>query len=313
MTDTSTTPSTKPISFRPLPTLRAAYSDRTAHLMAQLSKLAYIKLETDQGRAELKSRIQPAGFALKNTYWHDPDNEDGAQSDLGLQGFFATHAEFAVLVFRGTNDFKDWQTNINFAREKIPVGTFEGKENFVRVHRGFYRAFEQRRAKIQQDISEIEQTDRTKPIFITGHSLGGAMAQIATATFTSDQIAACYTFGSPRAGGRQLDRFVKPPHYRLTHGFDIVPFTPFSLLDYHHTGDARHIGGTPPRLYRHRRSRTKHAWLWPLAFASVVLRRKFIGTTHHKIDQYVDKLETLVTRRASLTVHAAIEDDAPKP
>ena len=61
------------------------------------------------------------------------------------------------------------------------------------------------------------------PIYFIGHSLGGALAQIATAKFGSDRVAACYTFGSPRVGSAFFDLWVKPPSYRVVNYADLVP------------------------------------------------------------------------------------------
>jgi Lipase (class 3) len=71
------------------------------------------------------------------------------------------------------------------------------------------------------------------PIYITGHSLGGAPAQIASAVLGDDQVAACYTFGSPLVGNIYFDLWVKPPSYRLINYADIV--------GYRHAGDARYL------------------------------------------------------------------------
>ena len=66
--------------------------------------------------------------------------------------------------------------------------------------------------------------------FVAGHSLGGALALMATAELANhddpdvrDSIAACYTFGCPRAGDASFDLFVKAPLYRITNGVDLVP------------------------------------------------------------------------------------------
>jgi hypothetical protein len=63
-----------------------------------------------------------------------------------------------------------------------------------------------------------------------------------------DSIAACYTFGCPRAGDGSFDTFVKAPLYRITNGVDIVPAVPPAILGYSHVGDSRHFGerGAPP-------------------------------------------------------------------
>jgi triacylglycerol lipase len=67
---------------------------------------------------------------------------------------------------------------------------------------------------------------RDLPLYICGHSLGGALAIVATWKLESRYNAACYTFGGPRVGNSACaDRF-KTPIYRIVNGADPVPFIP---------------------------------------------------------------------------------------
>jgi hypothetical protein len=51
------------------PILRAAYSDRTAWLMAEMSRLAYIKFETSpENMGLLSASLNTAGFQLVSTF-----------------------------------------------------------------------------------------------------------------------------------------------------------------------------------------------------------------------------------------------------
>src|SRR6516162_5958527 len=72
------------------------------------------------------------------------------------------------------------------------------------------------------------------------HSLGGALAQIAGAVLGSDQVAACYTYGSPRVGNFYFDPWVKVPSYRVMNYADIVPQVPLPIA-YRHSGDPRYM------------------------------------------------------------------------
>jgi Lipase (class 3) len=151
--------------------------------------------------------------------------------------YIAQADDIVVLSFRGTQSIKNWHTNFQ-VRLVHPDGT----DPKLLVHEGFYKAFialddpavyfqkRSRTFSLQKKMEEIKQTTKGAiPIYITGHSLGGALAQIATAVFGSDQIAACYTFGSPRVGNSYFDLWVKPPSYRVMNYADIVPTVPFPL------------------------------------------------------------------------------------
>ena len=80
----------------------------------------------------------------------------------------------------------------------------------------------------------------TLGFYITGHSLGGALAQIAAAALDRDNLAACYTFGSPRVGTAGFDEQVKCPHYRVINNWDLIPGLPLAFFrGYRHNGESR--------------------------------------------------------------------------
>ncbi|MCP4020862.1 MAG: lipase family protein, partial [Desulfobacteraceae bacterium] len=68
---------------------------------------------------------------------------------------------------------------------------------------------------------------QAKPLFISGHSLGGALATIAAKElYHKGGIAACYTFGSPRVGDAEWISSIKTPFYRLVNAADCVTMLP---------------------------------------------------------------------------------------
>jgi predicted lipase len=135
--------------------------------------------------------------------------------------YIARSRDLIILSFRGTKSVQNWATNFHVALIH-PDGTAED----LRVHDGFYRAFKtlsDGKDGLDEKIAEIKDNTGGKiPIYITGHSLGGALAQIASAVFGDDQVAACYTFGSPRVGNSYFDLWVKVPSYRLLNHADIA-------------------------------------------------------------------------------------------
>ena len=136
---------------------------------------------------------------------------------------------YLVLAFRGTEKkISDWLTDARC------VPTVEGKS---KVHSGFLEAFavkEDADGKTVKDaVEDILAGDEAKdengkplPLFITGHSLGGALALLATKLVAPDVNGACYTFGAPRVGNYECFRFLKTPVYRIVNSSDIVPRVP---------------------------------------------------------------------------------------
>ena len=223
------------------PVGRAAYSDRTAWLMSEMSRLAYLKFEgaaaaresivddlaelTDKAaigakleefeklllssgdqREELESELSGADFHLVRAF-----------NSRDTQAILATREKperLAILAFRGTEaSFGDIKTDLN-ARF-----IYRGKQ---KIHNGFLKAFQVVESQIRSALREHPE----HKLYITGHSLGGALAIVAAHEINSDALAACYTFGSPRVGNLEFGEDIKAPIYRLVNAADLVPRVP---------------------------------------------------------------------------------------
>lgn len=227
-----------------LPNGRAAYSDRMAYVGAELSRLVYEpftpdanltallhrlgRADTDSARrqvlAEWSARLQSNHCGLeagirdtllrhhfKPISFYDVSETQALLAKMDLAG-----QPVLVLCFRGT-EMNAWDivTDLKFSLE--PYGA-QG-----RVHRGFREAFERVRERIEADLHQHGQ----KPLFIFGHSLGGALAQICTRELNHRGNGATYVYGAPRTGDRAYFEKVKTPIYRLEIGGDPVPLVPF--------------------------------------------------------------------------------------
>lgn len=265
------------------PTWRAAYSDRTCALMASLCGVAYDTFEdqTGAGLALMEARLDSGAFKLVKVY----------DTPIGTQAYLALSDQMTVLAFRGTQDRRDWAVNLDSSL--VPLHQAVGS---VHVHRGFLEAFQKVEADIRADLDGAIPKD--KGLYITGHSLGGALAQIASAAFERDILAACYTFGSPRVGQRRFDAEVKCPHYRLVNARDVVPSVPPPWLGFSHGGDVRVLGGLgePPRRY----ARTPMSLVLRFAWFGLwwMLSRRFPLIDDHMIGRYREKLIAAANLRA---------------
>jgi hypothetical protein len=85
-----------------------------------------------------------------------------------------------------------------------------------------------------------------KRLFISGHSLGGALAVAASRMTSIAPIAvdAVYTFGMPRPGSgdfaRDYNTSLRMRTYRLVHGGDLVPTVAPSEMGFRHVGRYLH-------------------------------------------------------------------------
>src|SRR3974390_1032748 len=85
-----------------LPTLRAAYSDRTAALMAYLAGFAYDKRIEATPPIEVPDELAKLGFRELTTF-HNGLVDGWA--------YIAQGDDLIVLAFRGTDSIKNWETN----------------------------------------------------------------------------------------------------------------------------------------------------------------------------------------------------------
>ena len=222
------------------PLKRAAYSDRMAWVLASISELAYDRFEEGgQARADLLEKLTSGGFELLDEF-NDPANDTQA---LLVKN---TRNNYAVLAFRGTEVSK--KRDIANDAKVLKVPDFSGK---VKLHRGFKQAFEDNvQGKIETSLTEKA---KDMPLYVTGHSLGAALATVAVRHLEKkkifkDQIAACYTFGSPRVGNKALDEALKSPIYRVVNTTDIVTMVP--SVGYRHVGDERFLDRQGVRMFR---------------------------------------------------------------
>jgi len=282
----------KPIAPTPwkpadLPTLRAAYSDRTAALMAYLAAFAYDTQIQAKGVLQVPQELAALGFN-KLTSFHNGMTDGWA--------YIAEGADLIALAFRGMSSIKNWDTDFNVALVHP-----ENTDLQLRVHKGFYQAFirlNEATLGIKEKLDAIKQvTNGAVPIYITGHSLGGALAQIAGAVLGSDQVAACYTYGSPRVGNFYFDPWVKVPSYRVMNYADIVPQVPLPIV-YRHSGDPRYMPDhLTPSPYRFEPNLLERGWQMIRGLIQLVRAGSILGIQDHAIEAYREKLDAIAAAR----------------
>ena len=96
-----------------------------------------------------------------------------------------------------------------------------------RVHSGFKEQYDDVATRVEDLLAQDE--IKGKPLFVAGHSLGGAVATIAARRLNpGHRVAACYTYGSPRVGTEDWVAQIKTPIYRIVNSADPVPMVPLS-------------------------------------------------------------------------------------
>lgn len=243
------------------PVKRAAYSDRMALIMAWMSHLAYIKFENPGATPhandaylasvveritadsspnnvrdvvkgilenppspsgqhtwdDLEAELKKVGFELVKTYSLN-NHQAFLAKRVSTTGATSQEPKEVVLSFRGTESTNknDWKKNL-----KATTDTIDGN---VTVHSGYWQSFAGIGNLIMRDLNPLLEEGYT--LYITGHSMGGALAMIATHEIGHDSAGACYTFGGPRVAGYGFADKIKTPIYRVVNANDLVPRMP---------------------------------------------------------------------------------------
>ena len=183
--------------------------------MAQMAEIAYADPVT------AKKEYKKLGYTGYKYF-----DVDGAQAHAVWKKY-----EYCI-CFRGTepSEISDVLADLN----AIPRGSM----THGLVHSGFRKELD----KLWGQLVDHQSVYLGKNFYITGHSLGAAMATIATSRFEEfTEVTELYTFGSPRAGTRKFVNAIKTPHFRCVNNNDIVTRVPLAFMGYKHHGKLVYI------------------------------------------------------------------------
>lgn len=201
--------------FVPSSLIAPTFNYRTALSLALAARLAY------ESAADVEEVVTQV--------WRLNDCQFVAAD--GTECFFAATPNAVIVAFRGTKELGDWLANLNILSTTRPYGT---------VHRGFLGAFQ----AVESRLGGLMAPYRGRPVVITGHSLGGALALVAAAEWLGKQdVTWVHTFGQPAVGKRNFQEFIENHYgdlyYRFVNEDDVVPMVP---PFYRHAGRLIHFG-----------------------------------------------------------------------
>ncbi|MEZ6188422.1 MAG: lipase family protein [Planctomycetota bacterium] len=126
------------------------------------------------------------------------------------------------------------------------------------VHAGFKECLDSLWPKLRQTLAA-----RSKPVWLTGHSLGGALAVIAGTRLP--RVQGVVTFGTPRVGNQAFADGLRIPCARYVNGRDGIPHMLPAWLGYRHAGRVRYLSASGVSRDAPRGSWSRRlAWLAPL-------------------------------------------------
>lgn len=116
-----------------------------------------------------------------------------------------------------------------------------------KVHACFLKAF----TEISDRLDLVVRARRAEQrLWLTGHSLGGALATLAAAHLGAAAVQGLHTYGCPRVGNAAFAGVLPvETHNRFVHRDDWVPALPPEFLGYVHAGTLIPVTGSPPRNF----------------------------------------------------------------
>ncbi|WP_127533573.1 lipase family protein [Paenibacillus kobensis] len=192
---------------------KGVFDTRTALFMAAICEQSYVQYYNPAGMFLMPNGYRTVGSFKAQAYDSEP----------AFFGFLIESDRAAILAFRGTRSTMDWVSD--FISQQI---LFKPVKPRCLCHKGFTDIY----TSCQEEVrSLIKASDPDKQLFVTGHSLGGALATLAAFDIALNvkREPIVYTFGSPRVGdpkfARTYNRIVKH-HWRVQNEYDIVSHLP---------------------------------------------------------------------------------------
>ena len=197
--------------------------------------------------SEMNKYLETAGIELVGEPIVPGNDKKAEFLDYGIvmsggQAYVVTEMDKIIVAFRDTGSDKRWERILNMltdARATLKKMSFldDPKLSEIKAHEGFVSEYMLFREKV------IEYVDMhpDKDIHVVGHSLGGALATLASFDIAStlDREVNTITFGAPRVGTKDFrDAFENLPInlYRVVVANDPIARVPGMLIPYEHVG-----------------------------------------------------------------------------
>jgi hypothetical protein len=203
------------------------------NIIKEISKLCSLSYNSPKINKELFTS-RPYFFNKNECVFYQCQEEPHFYSTKkDCQAYVCKFDNILCISFRGTESIEDILTDLNISRVPIEFDFPLNLKEDIHVHRGFLNQFNSIKLNIDQEIIEYYIKDsNTKKIIFSGHSLGGALATIASLYFKlkyKDLDISCITFGSPRVGCKDFVKLFNKQienSYRFVNDNDPVPCIP---------------------------------------------------------------------------------------
>ena len=150
----------------------------------------------------------------------------------GFVGYLPSDTSIYV-AYRGSEGWQNWMADLETTKVTYPYCS--GCE----VHKGFYEALMGDFDNVEKEVRRLKSLFPSYAVKTTGHSLGAALAQLASTELVSRGITVkyAYTFGQPRTGNAAYSAYSSskvPLTFRHVHYADPVPHVPPPEFGFYH-------------------------------------------------------------------------------
>jgi len=244
------------------------FSPLNAYLLALAAKAG------DAGTADQQSTLAVWGFDRYTPF---------VDRNASVYAYVASSPSMVLVVFSGTDirNLRDLQSDID-ALAPIRNERYGGAPGAL-VHRGFAAGLDSIWHALTREVIDHQKPAAAggtpKPLWVAGHSRGGAFAALAAAGRTQDDsdgddaapphVTGLYTFGQPRVGNLALARALAGSgvaYYRIVNDQDAVAAVPVGAgrlaPEYAHAGTLAHLADADgPRLRFNPPDATQRLWV----------------------------------------------------
>eukprot|EP01006_Ploeotia_vitrea_P010200 TRINITY_DN26426_c0_g1_i2.p1 TRINITY_DN26426_c0_g1~~TRINITY_DN26426_c0_g1_i2.p1 ORF type:complete len:282 (-),score=50.97 TRINITY_DN26426_c0_g1_i2:83-928(-) len=152
-----------------------------------------------------------------------------------------------LLSVRGTHNFKNILEDLKIKKDPQQ---FPGAPSDVKIEAGFVQVYNSIAADMSNVLFNLYKKHPFAPLFVTGHSLGAAVAEITAVDMTIGGLnwawlkrkaikPSMINFGCPRVGNKAYSDWFQTKlgldKVRVVNKRDIIPHVPFEAWGFHHT------------------------------------------------------------------------------
>jgi hypothetical protein len=282
-----------------------SFSWPKAYVAAAFAAVAYEEIPQFELKKSKRAKIIPCDrYQAHISRWEKEQRRASVQQlDMGIQIEVVVRSRIVITIsklpnvifvsLRGTTlSFADFKADLDARKVRYQPG-YGGS---VRLHRGFFDAVSD---CFDEVIGQLSAMNREYvPVYITGHSLGGAMAAIFYARLDEENYhpfagrwrkfispaTACYTFGMPRYGDMNAKSFLAQP-YHIFNELDAIPTLPPKLLGFVDSVNERCLNAIPDAITLP--SKGDFFLRSGKGIATV------LGVSDHRMERYVERADAM--------------------